>query len=116
MGNGQDVGNDPQIAGRAARGQHATRSRSVPSGPFTGQRGDRWINGGYLATAYNHFATPNSPTWDCLNKSNNYGLKAARSKHSGGVTMLFCDGSVRFVTNNVQLDDLAGDGHPPATT
>jgi prepilin-type N-terminal cleavage/methylation domain-containing protein len=70
---------------------------------YTGQRGDRWINGGYLSTAYNHFTTPNSSTLDCLNTANNYGLKTARSRHSAGVNLLLCDGSIRFVANSVDL-------------
>jgi prepilin-type N-terminal cleavage/methylation domain-containing protein/prepilin-type processing-associated H-X9-DG protein len=70
---------------------------------YTGQRGDRWINGGYLSTAYNHWVTPNSPTFDCLNSSNNYGLKTARSRHINGVNMTLCDGSVRFVQTGISL-------------
>jgi prepilin-type N-terminal cleavage/methylation domain-containing protein/prepilin-type processing-associated H-X9-DG protein len=68
---------------------------------FTGQRGDRWINGGYLSTAYNHYLTPNSAALDCLNTANNYGLKGARSWHNAGINLLLADGSVRFVANAV---------------
>jgi prepilin-type N-terminal cleavage/methylation domain-containing protein len=68
---------------------------------YTGQRGDRWINGGYLATAYNHYLIPNSPAFDCLNSANNYGLKGARSWHPAGVNLTLCDGSVRFVSETI---------------
>jgi prepilin-type N-terminal cleavage/methylation domain-containing protein/prepilin-type processing-associated H-X9-DG protein len=68
---------------------------------YTGQRGDRWINGGYLSTAYNHYLTPNSQVFDCLDSANNYGLKGARSWHPAGVNMVLCDGSVRFVSETI---------------
>jgi len=70
---------------------------------FTGQRGDRWINGGYLSTAYSHYYTPNTPQFDCLNSGNAAGLKAARSRHPGGVNLLLFDGSVRFVSNGISI-------------
>ena len=74
-----------------------------PSAAWSGNRGDRWINGGYLSTCYNLYTTPNPDNFDCINAANNFGLAAARSGHPGGVNLMLCDGSVRFVSNSVSL-------------
>src|SRR5439155_13358507 len=99
IGDGQNVAITPQRQAVQLAGGTLPMTDVCMAGPWIGKRGDRWINGGYLSTAYNHFAPPNSTTWDCLNASNNFGLKTARSLHPAGVNLLLCDGSTRFVNS-----------------
>ena len=85
-------GNDPTPA-----------SCDAAAGVWSGQRGAKWIDGHYGNSLYNHFYTPNPKTWDCGNGSHNKGLSTARSRHPGGVQVLVCDGSVRFVSETISL-------------
>lgn len=73
------------------------------SGAWSATRGGKWIDGHYGNTLYNHYYTPNPATWDCGNGSHNKGLSTARSYHPGGVNVLSCDGSVRFIANAIDL-------------
>jgi prepilin-type N-terminal cleavage/methylation domain-containing protein/prepilin-type processing-associated H-X9-DG protein len=86
-------------------------------------RGFAWWNGGAhfetflapnatqpdaLASATNCFANtrPNPP---CVAAANaNMQTTAARGRHPSGVQAAMCDGSVRFVTNNIFLDTWRG--------
>ncbi len=70
---------------------------SAPQYKF--DRNTRWADGDAYETLYDHGLPPNSPIMDCISTAANW--KAARSKHSGGVNVLRCDGSVKFVANTV---------------
>ncbi|MES1213291.1 MAG: DUF1559 domain-containing protein, partial [Singulisphaera sp.] len=82
---------------------------SVPScatlatGDWYSTRSAKWILGNYGNTLYNHFYTPNTTIYDCMNLAQQKGFMAARSNHPSGVNLLLCDGSARFVTNGVDL-------------
>ncbi|MEX2173947.1 MAG: DUF1559 domain-containing protein [Pirellulaceae bacterium] len=73
------------------------------SGDWNHERGAKWIVGNYGNTLYNHALPPNAPAWDCLNATQQKARTAPRSNHPGGVHVLFCDGSVRFTSDQIHL-------------
>ncbi|HEV8066928.1 MAG TPA: DUF1559 domain-containing protein [Planctomycetaceae bacterium] len=71
--------------------------------PNASDRGLSWIGG---QPQYNMFSTnrvPNDVLYDC--RAPNYGCTnmAARSTHPGGVVVGMCDGSVQFLSQNIDL-------------
>jgi prepilin-type N-terminal cleavage/methylation domain-containing protein len=75
---------------------------------WSGSRCNSWIHGKDGDTAFNSYAPPNAPTPDVV--KNNWGFLSARSLHTGGAQVVLGDGSVRFVSNNVDLTTWRGLG------
>ena len=64
----------------------------------------KWIVGDYGETLINHFRKPNAPRRDCINYRKLKARQAAKSFHPGGVNLLLCDGAVRFIADQVDLE------------
>jgi len=69
--------------------------------------GTAWLAAGYGYTWYNHVLTPNSEIPDCSDHrvlgGNTQGCHTARSAHPRGVNAALGDGSVRFFSENINL-------------
>jgi prepilin-type processing-associated H-X9-DG protein len=76
--------------------------------PLTSKQGASWVMGEMCCTVYNHVSTPNSVT--CAGTGFPGGMRnmamdvPPSSNHSGGVNAVFGDGSVRFETNEIDLN------------
>jgi prepilin-type processing-associated H-X9-DG protein len=73
---------------------------------WSSYRGSAWIVGAPYCSVYGAFLPPNSkvPSTNYMN----HGFYGAYSYHNGGVNVLFCDGSVHFVSETINRDSWKG--------
>ena len=76
--------------------------RGIASPTWQTTRCGTWLSGLPGYSTFGAFLAPNASQLSCSYM--NYGFYAARSYHSGGVNAAMADGSVRFVSDSVDLD------------
>jgi len=80
------------------------RYNTTPTSTPMGWRGERWCSGYASHVGFNTILPPNSPS--CVTdasfwQQNMRGIYSSTSRHTGGIQMLLADGSVRFISENI---------------
>jgi prepilin-type N-terminal cleavage/methylation domain-containing protein/prepilin-type processing-associated H-X9-DG protein len=79
------------------------------SGTFDGATqhglGRRWGDSSNVYTAFFTVMSPNSPSCAQGDNAEHWAMPNASSHHPGGVNVVFCDASTRFITNSINVGD-----------
>ena len=105
---------DPRFVYGFARSAPLTEDscRATAKWNFPAARGFSWANGEYRSALYNHYWLPNAVEFDCVSAKlfdsidrihAAYGWKTARSFHVGGVNACKADGSLQFISDDIEL-------------
>jgi len=68
---------------------------------IAGWSGDRWCDANTSNAGINTVLAPNSPRCSDDGWDGRWGIYSSQSRHTGGVQVLLGDGSVRFVSENI---------------
>src|SRR5690606_29185053 len=81
-------------------------NNTVPDADVARSRGQRWAAGSTAYTAVNTILPPNSPSC-ATGDFASAGQYPINSRHTGGAQVLLGDGSVRFISENIDTGDLS---------
>ncbi|MDR3109479.1 MAG: DUF1559 domain-containing protein [Planctomycetaceae bacterium] len=85
-----------------------TDRNALVSGSSSPWRGSRQFDRHQAYTNFNTLMRPNGPACAQGNNEASWGVYPPQSYHSGGVNCGFVDGSIRFITDNVDTNNLNG--------
>ncbi|MGH7137262.1 MAG: DUF1559 domain-containing protein, partial [Pirellulales bacterium] len=115
------LGTGPENAAGAMPGKDVQSIYAYTEGPVSdaacasaglwnvdNNKGFLWMVGELRCTSYNHYYTPSQIVWDCIGFDPNNGFAttgwhAARSNHPRGVNLARADGSVNFVSTDIDV-------------
>ncbi len=111
-GNNRDFGNMAQDTGYAT----ANECRAITSnGQYNAnvtvspRIGLRWAEGGADSSSFNTIVPPNGPSCNFTGNTGDSrdGFHTAGSAHTGGIQVVMADGSVRFISENIDAGNLS---------
>lgn len=81
------------------------RNNYDPSVALSAWSGDKWCDSNVSMTGFNTVLPPNGPRCAVNDWDGVWGVYSAQSRHTGGVQVLMGDGSVRFISENIDSGD-----------
>ena len=107
LGRIADNGGAPTDTPATCRSLFVNGNYTVPVNGDNGIQGGRWNDGASLFSRFNTMIPPNGPS--CLEAATHWagGMHTASSRLVGGVHALMADGSVRFISENIDAGNQA---------
>ncbi|MCA9183199.1 MAG: DUF1559 domain-containing protein [Planctomycetales bacterium] len=107
LGNAATTGGEVGATPLTCRATFVNGVYTVATVQDDGNRGGRWSDGAAFFTRFNTMLPPNGPS--CVEQGNHWlgGMYSAGSYHTGGVQAVFGDGSVHFISQNIDAGNQA---------